>query len=242
MTPQEFEQKYHETSVDYFSKEGFARSQIVNVHIYRQTSQDAQFPEKNRLVSQLKEEVRKAGGLPLIGVQESDKEMISRAFYGKGSPQDCATALRYALRYNHTQPEKLQNYCDQVAEIGLDCSGFVNCYFRAIRRISSDRSIEQYAQGTLRDAVSAIRAQDVLIWTNSSGNVLKWPHAHIALVDSAPDSNGRATIVEAASSMGGLTHSQYTITRTGHHVFQVNRPASKDPNKRTGYVKIAQVS
>jgi hypothetical protein len=211
------------------------------MHIYRQTSADAQFPEKDALVGRLDRELREAGGLAMIDVDRSHREMIARAFYGKGSPEDCATALRYALRYGRTQANQLQHYCDKVALIGLDCSGFVNNYFRAIGRIRADRNIETYAQGTLRDEVSAVQPDDVLVWSDSRGHVLPWPHAHIAVVASAPDRAGQATIVESAASMGGLTHSTYTFTRVGRHVFHVDRPASLRPNMRTGHVKIAPV-
>jgi len=239
MTPLLFEQRYHQLRVDYRDKQGFAFSQPVNVHIYRQTSDTAQFPEKDLLVNKLDQEVRETGGLKMIDVDRQHRGMISRAFYGKGTPEDCTTALKYALRYGRTTPDRLQSYCDQVALIGLDCNGFVNNYFRALGRIAHDWSNDEYAAGTLRNAVSEIQAEDVLLWADSHGNLLLWPHAHIAVLASAPDTLGHATVVESAKSMGGLTHSTYTITRAGEHLFHVDRPASL--TSPTGYVKIARV-
>ncbi len=130
MTPIQFEQQYHRLSVSYQDSRGFAHSTTVNVHIYRQTSAAAVLPEKDALVAAVDQELRRAGGLRLIDVERIHREMIARAFYGKGSPEDCAIALRHAVRYSRAQPERLQHYCDQVARIGLDCSGFVNNYFR----------------------------------------------------------------------------------------------------------------
>jgi hypothetical protein len=225
MTPLAFEQKYHRLRVSYMGQRGLAQSKIVDVHIYRQTSASASLPEKDALVAAVDRELREAGGLRLIDVERGHRMMIARAFYGKGSPEDCAVALRHAIRYERTSPERLQDYCDRVARIGLDCSGFVNNYFRAIRRITQDRNIADYARGTARDSLADIQPRDVLVWTNTQGQVLAHPHAHIAVVESAPDASGHAVVVESASSLGGLTHSTYTITRVGSRVFRVQRPS-----------------
>ncbi len=225
MTPNAFEQQYHQLRVSYQDQRGFAQSTTVNVHIYRQTSATAALPEKDALVAAVDQELRRAGGLRLIDVERSHRTMIANAFYGKGSPEDCAVALRHAVRYGRTRPEQLQNYCDRVAQIGLDCSGFVNNYFRAIGRIQQDRNIPDYAHGTTRDAFAEIQARDVLVWANSQGQVLAHPHAHIAVVDSVADNQGHAVVVESASSLGGLTHSTYTFTRVAQHVFRVQRPS-----------------
>lgn len=235
MTPVQFEQQYHRLRVSYQDSRGFAQSTLVDVHIYRQTSAAAVLPEKDALVGAVDQELRRAGGLRLIDVDRSHRQMIARAFYGKGSPEDCAIALRHAIRYGRAQPERLQHYCDQVARIGLDCSGFVNNYFRAIQTISQDQNISQYAQGTARNAVAEIVARDVLVWTNAQGQVLSHPHAHIAVVDSAPDSQGRGVVVESASSLGGLTHSTYTFTLVGPRLFRVQRPSG------TSHVRVSLV-
>jgi len=235
MTPLEFEQKYHQVRVSYLSPSGLANSRSVNVHIYCQTSPAAVLREKDSLVSQVDQELRRAGGLRLIDVERNDRTMISRAFYGKGSPDDCATALRHALRYSRTQPDRLQQYCDLVAKIGIDCSGFVNNYFRAINRINQDRNIAQYAQGAARDSLAEMQAQDVLIWTNNQGHVLAHPRAHIAILNSSPNRQGHAVVVESASSLGGLTHSTYTFSRVARNLFSVQRPSG------TSHVRVVAV-
>jgi hypothetical protein len=228
MTPLEFEDRYHEIQVSHIDGRGLARSHTVNVHRYRQTGPKAEFPEKDVLISRLRTELLRTGGLPMIEVDRSHPDRIARAFYGKGSPEDCATALTYALRYNRTLPERLQHYCDNVAEIGLDCTGFVNSYFRAIGRLKGDdRLIVDYGRGTLRDAVSEIKPLDVVVWPDNG---------HIALVASAPDSHGRATVVESANSLNGLTHSIYTFTRVAPNLFSAQRPSGPSS------VKVAQVA
>lgn len=235
MRPIDFEQKYHRVHVSYLGPRGLAKSKTVNVHIYIRTSATARLPEKDALVAAIDQELRRAGGLRLIDVERSHRTMVARAFYGKGSPDDCAVTLRHAIRYGRAQPEQLQHYCDRVARIGLDCSGFVNNYFRAVGTINQDRTIAQYALGTARDDLGDIRARDVLVWTDSHGRVLAHPDAHIAVVNTPPNNRGQAVVVESASSLGGLTHSTYTFTRVGHNLFRVQRPSG------TAYVRVVLV-
>ncbi len=225
MRPTEFERRYHAIRVSYTDQQGFANSRVVDVHIYRQTSATATFPEKDAILSALDKELRQAGGLALIDVDRSHRVMIARAFYGKGSPDDCAVTLRHAVRYRRTEPDRLQHYCDNVAQIGLDCSGFVNNFFRAAGTIQQDRDISEYGRGTARDALDQMQPNDALVFTDAQGNVLAHPRAHIALLENTPDAQGRAVVVESASSLGGLTHSNYTFTRVGRNLFQVRRPS-----------------
>jgi hypothetical protein len=234
VTPLEFEELYHQLRITYVKKEGLAESRTVNVHLYRQMQGSFEFPEKDALLSRLDEELRRAGGLRMIEVDVSHRQLIADAFFGKGSPEACATTLGYALRYNRTRPEGLQAYCDQVARIGLDCNGFVNNYFRSAGRIQRDWSIEEYAQRTLRDEAAAIQPRDVLVWADQNGNVLRHPLAHIAVVATAPGFSGKAVVVESASSLHGLGHSTYTFTRVGRNLFLVHRPSGMS------YVKVAQ--
>ncbi len=225
MTPIEFERKYHEVRVPYMRQGGFAGSSIINVHIYCQTSPTATLPEKDRLVRLLDQELSQAGGLRLIDVERNHRYMISRAFNGKGTPDDCAIALRHSLRYNRAQANRLQHYCDHVAKIGVDCSGFVNNYFRAIGKIGQDRRIAQYAEGMARGSLAEIQAQDVLVWIDRQGQVRSPPKAHIAIVNSAPDRQGRAVVVESAHSLHGLTHSNYIFSQVARNIFSVRRPS-----------------
>ena len=235
MTPLEFEQRYHRLRISYMDQDRFARSRTANIHIYCQTSATATLREKDILVAALSEELRQAHGLRKIDVEPVHRTMVARAFYGKGSPDECAVALRHALRYGRTQPVDLQHYCDQIAKIGLDCSGFVNNYFRSSGIINQDRHISQYARGTARDRFEDIQARDVLVWTNERGNVLGHPHAHIAILNSSLDGQGQAVVVESASSLHGLTHSTYTFTRVRRHLFRVQRPSG------TSHVRVVAV-
>jgi len=236
MTPVEFERKYHKLLVPYMNQSGHAHSQEVNVNIYCRTGAAAQLPEKDKIVGNIRRELRQAGGLGLIDVQASHKVMIARAFYGKGSPDECAIALRYAIRYGRAKPEGLQHYCDKVAKIGIDCSGFVNNYFKAINRVSAEQTIPQYSQGIARKKIEDIRANDVLIWTNRQGQDLVNPKAHIAVVNTPPDRLGRAVVVESASSLKGLGHGIYTFTLIKPGIFRVRRR-----ERGYSYVKVVAV-
>jgi hypothetical protein len=236
MTPVEFEQKYHQVRVPFQRQGGFAGSRLVDVHIYCQTGPAVVLREKDALVRHVDQEVRGAGGLRMIDVERNHRMMISRAFYGKGSPDDCAIALKHALRYGRTHPDRLQQYCDQVGKIGIDCSGFVNNYFRAIGKVTHDRNIAQYAHGRARDDLASMQTGDVLIWTNSHGHIHTHPRAHIAILNSAPDRQGHAVVVESAHSLGGLTHSTYTFTQVARNLFHVQRPSG------TSHVRVYAVS
>ena len=234
LSPVEFEQKYRQVHVPYLNKNGLVNHLYVDVNIYSRTGPNAQFPEKDKILERLRRDLKGKGGSGL-GVKTSHRVMIARAFYGKGSPDDCAMALTYALAYGRTQPYRLQLYCDNVAKIGIDCSGFVNNYFRAINRISEDRVIPKYSKGTERNNISEIQATDVLIWTNKRGKVLINPHAHIAILNARPNGQGRAMVVESASSLDGLTRSTYTFTEVKPKLFRVQRPSGKS------YVKVIAV-
>jgi len=237
MTPVEFERKYHKLLVPYMNQSGHAHSQEVNVNIYCRTGAAAQLPEKDKIVGNIRRELRQAGGLGLIDVQASHKVMIARAFYGKGSPDECAIALRYAIRYGRAKPEGLQHYCDKVAKIGIDCSGFVNNYFKAINRVGVERTIPQYfSLGITRNNIAAMRANDVLIWTNRRGQALVNPQAHIAVLNVPPDRSGNAIVVESASSLMGLGSGTYTFTRVQQGIFRVRRR-----NGRNSYVRVLGV-
>jgi len=238
MTAVEFTRKYHNIQVPYYNQTGHARSQHVKVHIYCRTGAAADLPEKDIIVGHIRRELRQAGGLGLIEVEKSHKVMVARAFYGKGSPEDCTIALKHALRYGRTQPEDLQKYCDNVARIGIDCSGFVNNYLRAINRISVERNIPHYSQGISRKSLSEMRANDLLIWTNKQGQTKVNPEAHIAVLNNPPDRSGNAIVVESASSLMGLGSGIYNFTLIKQGVFRVKR---RNRSGRNNYVKVVAV-
>ncbi len=226
MTPLEFEQRYHDIQVPYRDADGRRQTVTVDVHVYRQTGRGVVIAERDKLLREFDREVRDSNGLRSIEFDPAHRRVISRAFNGKGSPETCRAILSYVLRYGIATPADLQNYCDFVGRVGLDCSGFVNSYFKAEGTIDRDWMIAQYGQGRqLRDTIGQVQPRDVLVWTNRAGVVLERPTAHIAIVASAPDSSGRGVVVESASSLGGLGHSTYTFTRVGTHRFQVRRPS-----------------
>ncbi len=225
MRPTEFERRYHAIRVSYTDQQGFANSRVVDVHIYRQTSATATFSEKDAILSALDGELRQAGGLALIDVDRSHRVMIARAFYGKGSPDDCAVTCGTPCAIGGPSRIDSSIIATNVAQIGLDCSGFVNNFFRAAGTIQQDRDISEYGRGAARDALDQMQPNDALVFTDAQGNVLAHPRAHIAVLENTPDAQGRAVVVESASSLGGLTHSDYTFTRVGRNLFQVRRPS-----------------
>ena len=223
LTPLEFEALYHQVYVPHVDPQsGMAGGTTVNVHCYR--NQDPLMPkrhsnmaERDILVALLKEEVRQAAGA-LIGVQESDKQAIAGAFYGKGSPAAYAITLGYALRYRRSSLASLPTYCDDQAKLGIDCSGFVNQYFLATGRISAAQGIDVYAQKAVRTQAGEIKNLDVLIWLD---------YSHIAVIDHGLPNSKQFVVVESAGSKGGLTHSTYSMQEVNKDaVFKVHRGGS----------------
>ena len=235
ISPVEFAEAYHNVRVSFLDPQsGYARSASADVHIYNNNGisrHRANMHEKELLVSYIRRELRRAGGLGLINTDAQHKLQIAKAFYGKGAPEDFAVALAYALRIGRTAPGGLQNYCDRRAKLGVDCSGFVNAYFLKTGRISAERPISRYERGILRASQDDIQALDVLIWQNSS---------HIAVIDHViANSNPRKmVVVESAESKDGLSISEYTVLQVRDNIFQVDRG---EGGGRPGPVKIVEV-
>lgn len=55
-----------------------------------------------------------------------------KAFYGKGSPEECQITLQLAERFKLPKGGTVQGYCDKY--LGLDCNGFVGNYLVHGRR------------------------------------------------------------------------------------------------------------
>jgi hypothetical protein len=235
MNPLQFENQYHSIGVSHSGNGGLIYNHTVDVHIYLQTSSNAVLHEKDAIVSALSWRLRQARGLRMIDISPEHRMMVARAFYGKGSPEDCKIALEHAIRFNRVRPERIQEYCDRIGRIGIDCSGFVNNYFLAKGIISQAKNISHYTSGKDRKSLLDIQPDDVIIWTNRHGHVKTHPEAHIALVHSPPDLQGHATIVESAHSLHGLTHSSYIFSMTSPGVFRVQRPSGH------GFVKVYSV-
>ncbi len=238
LSPVEFANLFRNVRVEYYDpRSGMADSVTIDVHIYSNNGIDdrrGNMAEKSRLISALRRELRRAGGLGLIGVERGHKVQIAHCFFGKGNPEEFKVTLQYALRYNRATPLNLQNYCDRNAKLGVDCSGFVNTYFERIGTISRHRHINEYERGTLRSSPDEIRALDVLVWQNTTMR-------HIAVVDHVLEGTNplKMVVVESSGSKGGLAVSEYTVQGVSNQVFRVNRGAG---STGTSTVKIAEVS
>jgi len=237
LSPTEYADLFHNIRVDYFNPQtDMANSVTVNVHIYNNNGIDRRrgnMNEKGALVSALRRELRNADGLGLIGVERGHKVQIAHCFYGKGDPDEYRVTLMYALRYKRCTPGNLQRYCDRNAKLGLDCSGFVNSYFKHIGRVSESRLISTYERGTLRSDESEIGDLDVLIWQGGSTD-------HIAVVDHVIVGSNplKMVVVESSGSKEGLATSEYTVHSVRNQIFRVHRGG---PGRRTSRVKIVQV-
>jgi len=237
LTPVQFADLFHNLEVSYFDPQsGMAHSVTVDVHIYNNNGIDdcrANMSEKAALVSALRQELRRAGGLALIGVEQDHKYQVAHCFFGKGNPDEFRVTLSHALRHNRATPAGLQNYCDRQAKLGVDCSGFVNTYFERIGRISAHKNISEYERGTLRSSVNDIQDLDVLVWQGGRGR-------HIAVIDHVIVGSDplKMIVVESAHSKHGLTTSEYTVLGVNGQIFRVNRGGGSSGSSR---VKIAAV-
>ena len=237
LTPVEYAELFHNVRVSYLNpRTGLANSVTVDVHIYNNnglTNRRANMSEKSVLVSSVRRELQRTGGLGLIDVDQSHKVQIAHCFFGKANPDEFRVTLMHALRYNRATPAGLQRYCDNHARLGVDCSGFVNTYFERIGRISRHRHINEYARGTLRSDEGEIQDLDVLIWQAGSSR-------HIAVIDHVIQGSSplRMVVVESSGSKGGLATSEYTVHGVNGQIFRVHRGGTSTGTSR---VKIAQV-
>lgn len=241
LTPVQYADRYHNLRVPYLDPQsGLARSIGVDIHIYSNNgllSRRSNMREKNRLVRLVRSELSRAGGLALIDVQRGHVIQIAHTFYAKGTPQECSVTLTHALRYGVATPLGVQHYCDRLAKIGLDCSGFVNNFFLEIGRISESRHISSYARGTQRSSFDEIQALDVLVWRESEGSA----SSHIAVVDHVIRNSNRMVVVESAGSKEGLVASEYTVLDVNRQVFHVDRGRNARGRSSTSHVIICEV-
>lgn len=147
--------------------------------------------------------------------------LIRRVFEGKGSPSEIKTLLEAALISEEVpdDTDSLQAFCDE--NIGLDCSGFVNAYFRTMNWIGDSQSILDLVRGQRKDP-TRIQPRDVLYWYSKmekTGELVPTPDTgkvgHIAVVDSPPvstgDGLGTMTVCESRGGGIGISTNQYTI-------------------------------
>lgn len=108
---------------------------------------------------------------------------VNRAFNGKGSPEDCETALQWAVEKGECPPGQanVQQYCDD--HLGLDCNGFVDRFFRR----GEAHLPSEYVAGrspTIRNSLDEVVRGDCLLWCDKTGKVFAFsPDRHIALVE-----------------------------------------------------------
>ena len=151
-----------------------------------------------------------------VGWSSYQKEAVTRAFTGKGSPDQISDVLRLAHRFGFISnsarkpPQGLalsaQQYCDKY--LGLDCNGFVSNYFG----LNPDKMIGEYdVNSSRRERIELVQDRDVLVWVKDKTN-----YPHIAVVDEAPPkglSGGNATfnVVQASGKDGlGLHEASYS--------------------------------
>jgi len=108
---------------------------------------------------------------------------IARCFFGKGSTEDYELTLCYVLKYPPRDFQDIQSYADK--HLGIDCSSFVNAYFKSLRYIERDRPIGRYARGPERHSIDNLKCRDVLVWGDQKGDIKRNP-GHIALIDQGP--------------------------------------------------------
>ncbi|WP_299888218.1 hypothetical protein [uncultured Lacinutrix sp.] len=207
-----------------------SNTHMVSIHSY--LSGISNSTEKNRI----------AGLMRRNGYSRSDAVALSKAFHGKANIRQCQRAVAAIIdlqAYNNN----LQNYCDTY--LGLDCSGFINCYFKDTHGLS-ERTISSYYQRgrrRLRTHFEDFRSKDVLIWCDNHGTINSGGGRaqHIAVIDRVRElcaENMEAVVVESTGTVG-LVHSTYTFFRTRTPgVYRVHRPLKPTTNN---HVKIVPV-
>ncbi|KAA0256218.1 NlpC/P60 family protein [Acidobacteria bacterium ACD] len=182
--------------------------------------------------------------------------LIRRIFEGKGSPSDIKTLLEAALISEEVpdDTDSLQAFCDE--SIGVDCSGFVNAYFRTMNWIGESQSILDLVRGQRKDP-TRIQPRDVLYWyskVSETGKLLPTPDTgkvgHIAVVDSPPvstgDGLGTMTVCESRGGGIGISTNQYSIKELlkdddDHVIYRIDcslKGLTKSKTDRDNYVRV----
>jgi hypothetical protein len=218
--------------------------EAAKVHIYINNS--ATFKQKHpnnapntREWSALMGSMRKEAGGRNVNLYKKQGLSIKLAFFGKGSPWDYSLALGLAIRYGRLRSSTLQRYCDKIARLGLDCSGFVGQYFNYMGKFTQE-DVRKYSaarwanrpKNKVRKTINEIKSTDVLIWTGKG---------HVALVDKVLG-NGKFRIVESCYSGGGLRKSEHdielktsnkkTVKKESKEVFRIKVRAGRPGKKR----------
>jgi hypothetical protein len=162
-----------------------------------------------------------------------NKESIETAAMGKGSPEDYALALEwavYAKHIRHPSQITIQAYFDQ--NMGIDCSGFVTNYLIANGKKSDSTSTRRgtsaasyFNPAKAVNDPSDVRQGDLLVIMNH--NAVKTDPGHVTVVESyVPQSSptGNMRVVESTGAAGAhpkLLDSMYIVEKIidkGGHV------------------------
>jgi hypothetical protein len=186
--------------------------------------------------------ILQAGRAKSVFFNSSKINGATQCFYGKGTPDDVAYALRVVedvaeaaldhpalARFRsilEDEDNRLANVCSTY--IGLDCNGFVGNYGKENALPKADPNLVPSLWKNVgpidqwRSSVDDIKELDVLIW----------PHgAHIAIIDSID--NNHFTLCQSTGGPGPQTSKGHTITRNGQTAdgnpqFQVGRGTRDD--------------
>lgn len=210
--------------------------------------------EAEKIKKKEKDLLRQAAveNLASAGLQVSlDDSVVRRIFDGKGSPGDIATLIEAAIFVEAIADDSytVQKFCDE--HIGVDCSGFVDAYFRTESRGSTEK-----LRGHRKEATQ-IQPQDVLFWYDYNAETKKLAKkpdvdkvGHVALVDTPPVSTGEGlgvmTVCESRGGGIGVSTNLYTIREAlqddeKHTIYRVDcllRGLDKTKTDRDNYVRV----
>jgi len=237
MSPLEFKKAYLNISVPIICATDIVGKRInprVAIKEYRNRSINFKASAKNKLISFMRRN----------NYLRSDRTAAARAFNGKASLAECKRALRAIWHSGHAGIN-LQNYCK--ANLGIDCSGFVNNYFLREygMRKTSIPGYYQNGRANVRTNFNEFEAEDVLIWCHHSGRLKTKGHGrHIAIIDNVHKPHAgnelRASVVESTGRLG-LVDSTYTFTSIEERpgVYSIHRPLK--PSRRANYVRVVPI-
>jgi len=230
LSPMEFMEGYRQLGVRYVDPHSQRHCTVLaDVHAY--VNQSPSLPDRHSdqdemealqsAVRRMARQYRHSRSAPIATDRGTHNLAIRYAYEGKGLPEDYAIYLGYALTLGRVSPAGLRRYCDHSPMLGLDCSGFVNCYFMSTGRLAHAQNISEYLRrGELqrRNSYAEIQPLDVLIWQDEDGGAV----GHIAVVDSVTQNN-RMWVVESSGSKEGLAATEYAVLEVSNGVFRVDR-------------------
>jgi len=177
---------YRNLTAPYVDQEtGLHCSATTDVHIYvnnglsnRRSNEDEKAAIQNQ-VRRCARLQRRGRATPIAAQRTLHNRAIAHDFYGKAAPWEFRVYLSYALTFGRTTVDSPTNYCDSIAKLGIDCSGFVNAYLIATGRVAESRNITDYARNRARATFAEVRPLDLLIWQQSDASASR----HIAIVE-----------------------------------------------------------